>query len=90
VQQVETEAGVTRLKQVVQTVPADRLREINMRLIAANPDFKRALARELIGVNASTGSLEPSYAVCKNCKKEYNASAKRVKGECVYHDGACC
>jgi hypothetical protein len=85
--QIETDIGVERLNEVMQTVPADKLREINARLAAANPEFKRALALELVGVNAATGLIEPSYATCARCKEVYDAAEEREEGECVYHNG---
>jgi hypothetical protein len=85
--QIETDVGVERLNEVMQTVPADKLREINARLAAANPEFKRALALELVGVNAATGLIEPSYATCARCEEVYDAAEEREEGECVYHNG---
>jgi hypothetical protein len=87
IQQIEADAGVERLNEVMQTIHAETLREINARLAAANPEFKRALALELVGVNAAPARAEPSYATCARCKDVYDVAEEREVGECVQHNG---
>jgi hypothetical protein len=86
-QDIETDVGVERLDEVISGLPPDRLRDIVLRLAAANPDFKLALALELVAEDAEPGTPESIYVDCRTCGGEYDAAEDRVVGECVFHAG---
>jgi len=78
----------TQLKNVVDTIPAVRLREVLVRMIETEPAVEIALSKELITINRETRTIVPRWETCSNCQEDYDINTHREDGECQFHSGA--
>jgi hypothetical protein len=70
------------VRNVVATLPEDRLREIMLHLIERVPAVEYAMTREFV-----TRKRKKELIPCANCDEEYDEYSSRQAGECMIHPG---
>ncbi|KXN84879.1 hypothetical protein AN958_12009 [Leucoagaricus sp. SymC.cos] len=77
----------TRLKNVINTVSATRLRDALVGLIDREQAIEIALTREFITLNRETHAIVPRWEMCQNCHEDYDVNTERQDDECEFHPG---
>lgn len=76
------------LLDAIQTVPAQRLRELVTNLVLTLPEVEEALTNELVVIRKRTRDVASRWEICRNCEEEFDVGTRRTEGECRYHPGA--
>ncbi|KAJ7056705.1 hypothetical protein C8F01DRAFT_1086991 [Mycena amicta] len=86
----EEQPTIAQLQAAVSTAPEARLRLVLTRLVARNAAVRRALAKDLLTVNApapaTVARVVPRWETCENCRESYDVNAQDNE-ECVFHPG---
>jgi hypothetical protein len=86
----DVDFSLTQLRRAIAAVSEVRLRAIVVKLVDNDLAVRRAMLKELVTVKKRKHAPVPRYEICVNCRKEFDASQDRERGECCYHPGKCC
>jgi hypothetical protein len=81
-------AARKQLQSAIATVPIRRLREIVARVALTDAAVEHSLAHELLGLNTTTRTLVPRWAVCMHCGDEYSPQQQGDELDCAFHEGS--
>ncbi|THU83158.1 hypothetical protein K435DRAFT_434090 [Dendrothele bispora CBS 962.96] len=83
---VVDEHSRVQLRQVVATLPENKLREIMFRLIEEVPAVEYAMTREFLTLKRK--QEYPELVFCAKCNEQFDLNTEREAEECMVHPGA--
>jgi len=74
-----------QLRQIVATLPENKLREIMLNLIEQVPAVEYAMTREFVTLKRK--QEDPELVLCAKCNAEFDVNGERDAEECMVHPG---